>query len=297
MARCTGCSPTRRRSRSHASAARCSTASSLEGVRLRTTRDELDIDSLALDWNAAALLAGTLAFDDADAARATYRRLPGAASSGGGPPELPWPVRLEQASVATLSVTIARAHAAARRRRASPRPTAAAGSSSSSVTTTWATPRSPRTRRSSCGAGIDFDVAGEWSAPLAGVASTGTRDVDGHVAAAARSPRARDTVRRNDGRARSSFDGPFNVDLVTEWHALAWPGVDDSHERQRPARVDAARSTTYRYDGAGVLDVLGRDADFTAEGTGERLELAIARLELATPTRRRAAARCAAPAP
>ena len=80
----------------------------LEDVRLRTTRDELDIESLALEWNAAALLAGTLAFDEADASRATYRRVPGVVTrGGGGPPELPWPLRLEQASVATLSITIA----------------------------------------------------------------------------------------------------------------------------------------------------------------------------------------------
>lgn len=79
----------------------------LESVRLRTARDELDIDSLALDWRPAALLAGTLAFDRADAARATYRRVPGIAASGGGPPQLPWPVRIDQASVATLSMTVA----------------------------------------------------------------------------------------------------------------------------------------------------------------------------------------------
>jgi len=63
----------------------------LEGVRLRTTHDELDIDSLALQWNAPALLAGRFSFDDADATRAIYRRVPGVAPSGGGPPELPWP--------------------------------------------------------------------------------------------------------------------------------------------------------------------------------------------------------------
>ena len=79
----------------------------LEGVRLRTTRDELDIDSLALQWNASALLAGRLAFDDADASRAVYRRVPGIASSGGGPPELPWPLRIDDGSVEELSITVA----------------------------------------------------------------------------------------------------------------------------------------------------------------------------------------------
>src|SRR5918993_1770889 len=49
----------------------------LEGVRLRTAQDELDIESLALEWSAAALLRGTLTFDEAGATRVTYRRVPG----------------------------------------------------------------------------------------------------------------------------------------------------------------------------------------------------------------------------
>jgi len=51
----------------------------LEGVAWRSARHELDIDSLVLDWDGAAALAGTLAFDRATASRASYRRLPGAA--------------------------------------------------------------------------------------------------------------------------------------------------------------------------------------------------------------------------
>ncbi|HSC16297.1 MAG TPA: hypothetical protein VLI71_14330, partial [Gammaproteobacteria bacterium] len=78
----------------------------LEGVRLRTPRDELDIDSLDLDWNAAALLAGVLAFEHADAGRAIYRRVPDVTAPGGQAPELPWPLRVDEGSVATLSITV-----------------------------------------------------------------------------------------------------------------------------------------------------------------------------------------------
>ena len=79
----------------------------LGDVRLRTARDELDIESLALTWNGPALLSGTLSFERAAASRAAYRRLASDAPAGNGPPELPWPLRLEQARVGTLTVTIA----------------------------------------------------------------------------------------------------------------------------------------------------------------------------------------------
>jgi autotransporter translocation and assembly factor TamB len=79
----------------------------LEDVRLRTARDELDIDVLELAWNAPALLTGVLAFERAAAGTASYRRVPSDAASGGGPPELPWPVRIDDGSIGELSVTVA----------------------------------------------------------------------------------------------------------------------------------------------------------------------------------------------
>ena len=80
----------------------------LEGVAWRSARHELDIDSLVLDWDGAAALAGTLAFDRATASRASYRRLPGTAvAESSAAPELPWPLRIEEGSVATLGITVA----------------------------------------------------------------------------------------------------------------------------------------------------------------------------------------------
>jgi autotransporter translocation and assembly factor TamB len=150
----------------------------LEDVRLRTARDELDIESLALDWRPAALLAGTLAFDRAAASRATYRRVPGSAAGGGAPPELPWPLRLEQASVAALSVTVAQRTVLL---------------DDSRFTATYGGGRLELTQLATSidavalaanasfvlGAAIDLDVAGEWSAPLAGVAASGSATLTG----------------------------------------------------------------------------------------------------------------------
>ena len=92
-----------------------------------------------------------------------------------------------------------------------------------------------RRARSSSRDGIELDVAGEWSAPLAGVAASGSVELTGHMARAARSARARGAVRGDDdGHARG---GPFRVDVVNEWQNLAWPERRRSRERERPARA------------------------------------------------------------
>ena len=72
----------------------------LEDVRIRLTRDELDIDRLALSWNAGAALLGTLAFDPVDAGAVAYRRLPALEAAAGRSAvlELPFEVRLDDAT-------------------------------------------------------------------------------------------------------------------------------------------------------------------------------------------------------
>ncbi len=207
--------------------------------------------------------------------------MPGVAPSGGGPPELPWPVRLEDATVATLSVTIAE-------RTLLFDTTHFAGTYGGGrldleqVTTTWGDAAFAADASFELRDGIDFDVAGDWSAPLAGVASNGTVTLTGTwPELRIHHELATPFAATSDGTL--SFEGPFNVDLVSEWQSLAWPGVDE-------VTSDSGRLTLigtldeYRYDGAGVLRILDRDASFTAEGTGDRLELAVARLDLATPT-------------
>ena len=207
--------------------------------------------------------------------------MPGVASGGGGPPELPWPVRLEDATVATLSVTIAD-------RTLLFDTTHFAGTYGGGrldleqVTTSWGDAAFVADASFELRDGIDFDVTGNWSAPLAGVASNGTVTLTGTwPELRVHHELATPFAATSDGTL--SFDGPFNVNLVSEWQALAWPGVEE-------VTSDSGRLTLigtldeYRYDGAGVLRILDRDASFTAEGTGDRLELAVARLDLATPT-------------
>ena len=249
----------------------------LESVRLRTARDELDIDSLALDWRPAALLAGTLAFDRADAARATYRRVPGIAASGGGPPQLPWPVRIDQASVATLSMTVAE------RTVVADDTTFAATYGGGQleleqVATSVIGATLDGDATFTLGAAIDVEIAGRWAAPLAGVPSNGTVTLTGtwpllrvhHELAV---PFAATT------EGNVTLASPLQAELVTDWTELAWPGVTAVTS---PAGRLAVAGTLddYRYDGSGTVVALGRSAGFTIEGTAARLALEIARLVL-----------------
>ena len=248
----------------------------LEGVRLRTPRDELDIDSLDLDWNAAALLTGVLAFEHADAAQATYRRVPGVTALGGRAPELPWPLRIDEGSVATLSITVsertlvfrsttfAGAYGDRRLELAD-----VAGAFGDAVLDADATIE--------LGEGIELDVAGQWSGPLAGVAASGSIELDGTwPELAVRHELTAPFAATTTGTLRA---GPFRLDVVNEWRNLAWPGVAGVASPDGRLALDGSLDD-YRYDGGGTLDVAGRAASFTVEGTGRRLLLELGQLDL-----------------
>ncbi|HSC17237.1 MAG TPA: translocation/assembly module TamB domain-containing protein, partial [Gammaproteobacteria bacterium] len=73
--------------------------------------------------------------------------------------------------------------------------------------------------------------------------------------------------------------GPFRLDVVNEWRNLAWPGV--AGVASPDGRLALAGSLDdYRYDGGGTLDVAGREASFTVEGTGKRFLLELGQLDL-----------------
>lgn len=249
----------------------------LEGVRFRTGLDELDIDSLVLELDAPALFAGTLAFERADATRAAYRRLPGTAPPGGGPPELPWPLEIRAASVAELSLTIAgqtlvfestsaaAAYDAPRLRLAN-------------LATTYGETALAADAAIDLADGIGLDVSGEWSGPVAGVSASGALALNGtwpalEIRHELTAPFAATTTGTVDAAA-------LVVDVVTEWQNLAWPGVTGIASPSGRLAL-AGSADDYRFDANGTVDLAGRAADFTTAGTGARLELAVERLELA----------------
>jgi translocation and assembly module TamB len=248
----------------------------LEGVRMRTPRDELDIDSLGLDWNAPALLTGVLAFERADVGQATYRRVPGASAPGGGPPQLPWPLRIDEGSVSTLSITVLE-------RTLVFRSTTFAGTYGgrrlelTDVASTFGDAELAMDATIALEESIELDVAGQWSGPLAGVAASGSIELEGTWPDLA--GRHELTAPFAATTTGTMTTGPFRVDVVNEWQNLAWPGVDGIASPSGSLALVGSLDD-YRYDGGGAVDVLGRSGDFTVEGTGQRLLLALTRLEL-----------------
>ena len=249
----------------------------LEDVRFRTPRDALDIDSLTLDLNGRALLEGTLSFAEAHASQATYRRLPGGAAEGGGPPELPLPLALVRASVATLSITVAERTLILDGTRFAARYDSAI-LELVDVATSYGEMAVAAEATVELANGIGLDVTGEWSGPLGGVAAAGRVALSGpwpdlEIRHELVAPFALTTA----GRLAAS---PLRVDLVNEWQDLSWPGV--AGVSSPSGRLALAGSPAdYRFDGAGTAEVAGRGASFAAEGTGSGLELTLARLELA----------------
>jgi len=79
----------------------------VEDVRLRLTRDELDIGRLTLQWKPAAALIGKIEFAAARASPVAYRKLPPKGDEEeGGVFSLPFMLRLEDAIVESLSIDV-----------------------------------------------------------------------------------------------------------------------------------------------------------------------------------------------
>ena len=79
----------------------------IEDVRLRLTRDQLDIGRLEARWNPAAALLGELAFSTARSSTVSYRRLPSTGAAPGGPiPALPFTLRIDDAVAEGVRVEI-----------------------------------------------------------------------------------------------------------------------------------------------------------------------------------------------
>jgi len=249
----------------------------LEGVRMRTARDELDIDALTLEWNAPALLTGVLAFRHADATRTAYRRVPDVPGGGGGPPKLPWPLRIDEGSVAELSLTIQGTTLTFMSNTLSDSTYYDARLALTDVAGTWGDTALTADATIDLTDDIELEVAGNWSGPVAGVAASGTLELSGTwpnltVRHELATPFAATTT-------GTLVAGPFSVDVVNEWQNLAWPSVVGVASPNGRLALTGSLDD-YRYEGAGAVDVLDRDASFTVAGTGQRLLLALEQLEL-----------------
>ena len=249
----------------------------LENVRVRLPRDELDVARLALDWDAAPALRGTLAFRSAAATSVAYRRVAAGVADNAPPPELPFTVRVSAATIDALSITVGGELAVFG-------PTAVVATLQGSRLAVQ------RVESSSNGftltGNMDVDVSAalalngavQWSGAIAATPASGSATFSGtwptlevrHDLATPFPAHAEGTV---------DLAQEPRAELAIDWHDLAWPGVDSLASPSGRVNV-AGTLADYRYDGTGALAIDGRAATFAARGKGSGALLVLERLDL-----------------
>jgi translocation and assembly module TamB len=252
----------------------------LRDIRLRLSRDELDIGQLAAKWEPSAALLGEIAFRAVRTSAVAYRRLPprGAdAGEGGEVLSLPFVLRLEDAIVESLSIdvegsvlelgetrftgTYFRRHLMISRAKSSSGPFSLGAN-----------------------ADIRFDLRLalatdiEWSGPVLGADASGGVTLNGdypvlvmHHELMAPFPAVADGT--------LDFTSAMRFDLGLAWTGLVIPNVDHFASPAGTARL-AGTIDDYRYEVRGAIDVDGRVASATGNGSGARGELALERVVL-----------------
>jgi len=247
----------------------------LENVRLRWPRDELDISRLVLVLDRSAALGGTLAFTRAEAAEVAYRRLTGDAEASEPFRGYEFPVRLDDASMETLSVTVAgRTQVFDAARFAGVLRGQSLTIDSATTSTLGAALSGSGHLDLAEGPALDLEIM--WSGPVADVAAEGRATLTGpwpvlrvhHDLAAPFAVVADGTL---------DFAGTPSADLSITWENLAWPGVDIVASPS--GRITLAGTLAdYRYDGSGLAQIDGRAAEFELRGIGTPVVLALERL-------------------
>ena len=249
----------------------------LENVRVRLPHDELDVASLALDWEASAALRGTLAFRTAAATSAAYRRVAPGAADAAPPPELPFTVRVSAATIDALSITVGGE-------------SVTLGPTEVAATLHGSRLEIQRIASSNSGFKLTGNVDVDFSAALALNAAV---QWSGTIAATPASGNATLSGTWPTLRVRHELTTPFaahadgmldlaqepRAELAIDWRDLAWPGVDALASPSGRINV-AGTLADYRYDGTGELAIDGRAATFVARGKGSGAQLVLERLDV-----------------
>ena len=221
----------------------------LNDVHVRLPRDEVDIATLRLSWNARAALGRRLVFDTARASPVSYRRLPATPGVPGDSsvPALPFPIRIADGELESLTLR-------------TEQDTLAFGATRFSLRVEGNTLTFERVTSESGGAvlegggAIDLDrvhIAADldWSALLAGQPASGHFRVDGDWPVL--------TLHHElTAPFRSVADGTLDVsdiprvDLAVEWQGLVVPGVVPGTGQAQP-RMPRARDIAIRPDDPG----------------------------------------------
>ena len=251
----------------------------VEDVRLRLTRDELDIGRLALHWKPAAALVGEIEFGAARATTVAYRKLPpkGDEEGEGGVLSLPFMLRLEDAIVESLSIDVEGSVLELGETRFTGtyfgrHLTISRGQSSLGSMSLGAN----ADIRFDNGIALATDI--DWAAPLLDAPASGRVTLNGDypllkIHHELRAPFAATA----DGTL--DFTSEMRFDLALAWTGLVIPNVDHFAS---PTGTGTLKGTIaeYAYDFSGAIDVDGRVANASGNGRGARGELSFERLVL-----------------
>jgi translocation and assembly module TamB len=251
----------------------------VEDVRLRLTRDELDIPRLTLQWKPAAALIGEIEFGAARAAPVAYRKLPakGDEGEGGDVLSLPFMLRLEDAIVESISIDVEGSVLELGETRFTGtyfgrHLTISRGQSSLGSMSLGAN----ADIRFDNGIALATDI--DWAGPVLDAAASGRVTLNGDypllkVHQDLRAPFAATA----DGTL--DFTNEMRFDLALAWTGLVIPNVDHFAS---PAGTGKLTGTIdeFAYDFSGTIDVDGRVANASGNGRGARGELQFERFVL-----------------
>ncbi|MEO8463768.1 MAG: translocation/assembly module TamB domain-containing protein [Gammaproteobacteria bacterium] len=249
----------------------------LENVRVRLPRDELDVGRLALEWDAAPALHGTLVFRSAAATTAAYRRVEARTANTAPWSDLPFTVRVNAATIDALTITVDEKTAVF-----GPTEVAASLNGSRLAVQRIATSSSGFTLTATG----DVDIAGapalsaavQWSGAIGATPASGNATLSGtwplllvrHDLTTPFAAHAEGSV---------NFAQAPSVELAIDWLDAAWPGVDAVASPSGRIML-AGTLADYRYEGAGALAIEGRAAAFSARGTGGGMQLVLERFDV-----------------
>jgi len=250
----------------------------VEDVRMRLTRDELDIPRLALQWKPAAALIGEIEFGAARASAVAYRKLPAKGDEEeGGVFSLPFMLRLEDAIVESLSIDVEGSVLELGEIRFTGtyfgrHLTISRGQSSLGQMSLGAN----ADIRFDNGITLATDI--DWAGPLLDTPWSGRVTLNGDypllkIHTDLRAP----FVATADGTL--DFTDAMRFDLALAWTNLVIPNVDHFAS---PAGTGKLTGTIaeYTYDFSGAIDVDGRAANASGNGRGARGELTFERAVL-----------------
>ena len=250
----------------------------VEDVRLRLTRDELDIPRLALQWKPAAALIGEIELGAARASAVAYRKLPPKGDEEeGGVLSLPFMLRLEDAIVESLSIDVEGSRLELGETRFTGtyfgrHLTISRGQSSLGSMSLGAN----ADIRFDNGIALATDI--DWAGPVLDAPASGRVTLNGDypllkIHQDLRAPFAATA----DGTL--DFTDAMRFDLALAWTGLVIPNVDHFAS---PAGTGKLTGTIadYAYDFSGTIDVDGRVANESGNGRGARGELAFERVVL-----------------